>query len=61
MRSHGSAGFSNVSCWRNLRLQQKSAFSRLTLVHGADLKGPLRVRCYPFAALGRMAAIARTK
>jgi hypothetical protein len=33
----------NLSCWRNLRVQPKPAFSPLSAVHRIDLEGPLGV------------------
>jgi hypothetical protein len=39
-----AACFRDGRSWRNRRLQPKTAFSHLPPVHGADLKGQLRVQ-----------------
>ena len=40
---------SDFVLWRNLRLQPKSAFSRLSPVHRANLEGAVKGRLRPFA------------
>jgi hypothetical protein len=47
----------NGLCWRNLRIQLKTAFSRFPPLHRADLEGRLRIDLAGSPSFGRMTGV----